>query len=97
MANDWLTEFAKMLKERENKPSPSITTGKVIQPLPEVKIQLNEHIVLDKNNLIIFEHVYLHYAYSDPLHYLNVGDEVCLFPTQDEQTYFLLDKVRRLN
>ena len=97
MANDWITEFAKMLKDRENKPSPSITTGKVIQPLPEVKIQLNEHIVLDTNNLIIFEHVYLHYAYSDPLHYLNVGDEVGLLPTQDEQTYFLLDKVRRLN
>ena len=96
MANDWITEFAKMFKDRENKPSPSITTGKVIQPLPEVKIQLNEHIVLDKNNLIIFEHVYSHYAYSDPLHYLNVGDEVCLLPTHDEQTYFLLDKVRRL-
>lgn len=49
---DGLTELARMIKQGEPKPSPSITTGIVISPPPDPQIQLNDVIVLGKENLI---------------------------------------------
>lgn len=57
MAEDGLTEFAKLLKERDNKPPGSMTTGIVITPPPEAQIRLNEVVVLDKDNLVFASHM----------------------------------------
>lgn len=49
---DGITELAKMLKEREPKPTLSMTTGIVLSPPPTPKIRLNDVIVLKKEQLI---------------------------------------------
>lgn len=69
MAEDGLTEFAKLFKQRDNTPSASITTGIIITPPPEVQIRLNEVVVLDKENLLFAAHMLADYEreadYSD--------------------------------
>lgn len=57
MAEDGLTELAKMLKERDPKRPPSITTGIVVSPPPNPLIKLNDVIVLDGNRLIFSSHL----------------------------------------
>lgn len=49
---DSLTEFAVLLKERENPGIPSIIVGKVLTPLPDIKIRLNDVVVLKKERLV---------------------------------------------
>lgn len=96
---DGLTELAKMFKSRENKNVSWITTGTVVEPLPNIVIKLNDQIALRKENLIVSEHIYTHYRYSSiprGVYWLEVNDEVLLIPTPDEQTYIILDTVRRL-
>jgi hypothetical protein len=82
-----VTEFAKMLKERDNPGVPGITTGTVIKPLPDMKIQLNDVIVLKNEHLYVSEHV---------MNNLKTGDRVIIVPTLDEQTYFVLGKAVKL-
>lgn len=57
MTEDGLTELAMMLRDRDNAPTASITTGIVITPPPEVQIRLNEVVVLDKENLVFAAHM----------------------------------------
>ena len=61
MAEDGLTEFAMLFKQRDNSPSASITIGTVITPPPEVQIRLNEVVVLDKENLVFAAHMLADY------------------------------------
>lgn len=61
MAEDGLTEFAKLFIDRDNTPSSSMTTGIVITPPPEVQIRLNEVVVLDKEKLIFAAHMLVDY------------------------------------
>ncbi|MEL3956928.1 DUF2577 family protein [Caldifermentibacillus hisashii] len=82
-----VTEFAKMLKERENPGIPGITTGTVIKPLPDMKIRLNDVIVLSVQHLYLSDHI---------LNDLKTGDKVIIMPTVDEQTYYVLGKAVRL-
>ena len=104
---DSITELAKMLKARENPNMPSITTGQVISPPPDVRIKLNDHIVLSAKNLVFAANMLSGYSrqstfgagsgtltYMD--HSIKSGDEVILMPSTDQQTYFVLDKAVKL-
>ncbi|MED3549954.1 DUF2577 domain-containing protein [Cytobacillus praedii] len=48
-----MTEFAMMLKERENKPYMGPVTGTVISPPPSIKVSVGTNIILDNEDLII--------------------------------------------
>lgn len=89
-------EFAKMLKERDNPKTMSLMIGKIISPLPDIKIQLHDKIILTKDNIFIAAHIYMHYKQDSIEKWLNEGDEVSLIPTADQQLYYLVDKVVRL-
>lgn len=54
---DGITELAKLLKERNPKSPPSITTGIVIEPPPNPRIRLNDIIILGKENLVFSAHL----------------------------------------
>jgi hypothetical protein len=86
---DGITEFAKMLKERENKINPGVTTGEVITTSPIV-IRLGEKIILSaaKSNLVISDAIKTK-VLTDKL---SAGDEVILIPTADGQVFFAIDK-----
>ncbi|WLR52470.1 DUF2577 domain-containing protein [Bacillus tianshenii] len=53
--NDSITEFAKMFKERDNPVPSGIQIGEVLAPFPEIKIKLNEKVVLGKEELVFSE------------------------------------------
>lgn len=57
MANDGLTELAMLFKERDSKKNLSITTGKVVSPLPKPRIMLDDVILLDSSNLVFASHL----------------------------------------
>lgn len=57
---DGITELAKMLKARENKPYMGPQLGKVLTPLPNIKVQMGEKIILTAEHLVIAEHVLRH-------------------------------------
>lgn len=76
-----------MFKERDNKDYLGPVTGTVISTLPELKVSVGDKVILDHEHLIVGQSV---------LTSIQSGDEVILVPTQDEQTYFLLDKAVRL-
>lgn len=71
---DAMTEFAKMFKDRNNNTPPSITTGIVITPPPEVQIRLTNNIILDKTRLVFSAHMLKDY-YRE-IH-LKFNDENC--------------------
>ena len=84
---DGLTEFAKMLKERNNKTPPSITTGIVITGPPNPHIRLDDVIAPQKERLIFASGVL-----KDTL---IPGDEVIIIPVFDRQLYYVIDKAVR--
>ncbi|MEK4247589.1 DUF2577 family protein [Psychrobacillus sp. FSL K6-2684] len=61
MAEDAITGWGKLFRERDHKPSPSMTTGIVISPPPEAQIRLNEVIVLEKHQLVFASHMLIDY------------------------------------
>lgn len=85
---DGISELAKLFKERENKPTMGIQIGKVLSPLPDIKIGFGDRIILDKDNLIISDLIYNKT--------LENNDEVILIPASDNQTYYAIDKVVRV-
>ena len=87
-----ISELAKMFKDRDNVHYLGPQIGKVINPLPAIKVSLGNQIILEKDNLLIAGHVYQHYHYIDPDRYLNAGDEVILIPTTDQQKYYLMNR-----
>jgi len=54
---DGISELAKMFKERESRPYVGPRVGKVTSPPPEIKITLEDGIILDKTHLVIAAHV----------------------------------------
>lgn len=54
---DGVSELAVLFKERDNKYYLGPQIGKVISPLPEIKIALGEKIILVKEHLIIASHI----------------------------------------
>ncbi|MFJ5771398.1 DUF2577 family protein [Psychrobacillus sp. NPDC093180] len=57
MAEDQLTEFARLFKQRDNKPPGSMTTGIVMSPPPEAEIHLNDGTFLFNRHLIWSAHM----------------------------------------
>lgn len=57
MNKDSITELALLFKERDQQKTPSITTGTVIESLPNPRIHLNDTIVLGKENLVFASHL----------------------------------------
>lgn len=84
MEKDGLTRLAMMLKERDPKTPPSITTGFVVSPPPDPRIRLNDIIVLENENLV----------FTSRTDY-EAGDEVILIPVPDGQLYYVIDKAVR--
>lgn len=129
---DGVSELAKMLKEREPIRYRGPIVGTVLSPPPEIKIQIDKNIILDKSHLVIgasilkdcrreFEikgaditghttkmNVGEHGEHDHNIETLDIkgkiksidtlkkGDKVILIPSQDEQTYFLIDWAMRL-
>lgn len=54
---DGISELAVLFKERDNKYYLGPQIGKVISPLPEIKVELGEKIILVKEHLIIASHI----------------------------------------
>jgi len=54
---DGVARLASLFKERENQPYLGPQIGMVVNPLPDIKIKLNDRITLDKEDLIIAEHL----------------------------------------
>jgi len=85
VADDGLTELAKLFKERDSKTPPSISTGIVISPPPEPKIRLNDVVVLGKDQLIFAAGMLSRDTVVE-------GDEVIVIPVMDSQMYYVIDK-----
>lgn len=81
---DGLTELALMFKDRDNKHPSSITTGVVVSSPPTPQIRLNELIILDAEELIF-----------NSIATYEIGDEVLLMPSSDNQLYYVLGKAVR--
>lgn len=89
----WDIEFAKMLKIRNNPKPNGIIVGKVVSPLPNIKVHIfNNQVLLESDKLIISNCIYINYKNEDDT-YLITGDNVILIPTTDGQKYFLIEKV----
>lgn len=96
----WDVRFAKILKNPNQK---SMQIGVVIgrvEQAPELVISTdNGQVILDKEQLILSSWIeHMHYHDSDQFHTpvpitLQVGDQVILMPTPNQQVYVLLDKV----
>lgn len=54
---DGVSELAMLFKERDNKYYLGPQIGKVISPLPDIKIGLGEKIILTKEHLIFASHI----------------------------------------
>ena len=109
---DGVSELAKMLKEREPIRYRGPIVGTVLSPPPEIKIQIDKNIILDKSHLVIGASILKDYQreyttssdrsswsdmrYARLVDTLKEGDKVILMPSQDEQTYFLIDWAVRL-
>lgn len=61
MAEDGLTELAKLFKDRDNRPPSSITTGIVISPPPQAEIRLNAETILYNRQLVWSAHMLMDY------------------------------------
>lgn len=82
---DGIVELAKLFKERDNVVYSGAQMGRIISPLPEIKISLGDKIILTKSHLVFASHL----LNSDPL---ETGDRVILIPNKDEQIYYVIDK-----
>lgn len=54
---DGISELAKMLKERESRPYMGPRVGNVTSPPPDIKVVLEDGIILDKTHLVIAAHI----------------------------------------
>lgn len=93
---DGFNELAKILKERENPNIMGIQVGTVVSVTP-LKIVIGDKIILDTDNLVVTEGAYYDYVLGAETVQrkikLTKNDKVILIPSNNEQTYFLIDKV----
>jgi hypothetical protein len=82
--NDGIVALAKMFKERDNKHYEGFLVGKVITSFPDIMVSINGEILLDKEDLLITEKVYIS---------LENDDLVILIPSKDYQTYVVIDRL----
>lgn len=85
---DGVSELAKIINERNNPKKIGLQIGRVITTFPNIKVSMGEKVILDKDNLIVSDTIYKKQLYNE--------DEVVLIPTEDEQSFLLVDKVVKL-
>ncbi len=110
MAEDGMTEFAKMLKVRDPKEKLGVCTGTVIRGFPNIEVRIDEHNVQDRDSLIFSSHLLSGYKreyrattqtgsiqgvmeFTDTI---SVGDELIIAVSEDQQTYYVIDKAVRV-
>lgn len=86
---DGISEFAKLLKDRDNRPYLGPQVGVVASPPPGLKVRLGSKVVLDKSRLIVAAHVLE--GYTRDVEITGLGGEVTLvkppppeIPTESE-------------
>ncbi|QMV43747.1 DUF2577 family protein [Cohnella cholangitidis] len=99
--NDAIIQLAMMLKDRDNKEGVGIGIGVVVDPLPDIKVKFGEHIVLQREDIVVaagltqdgagvVEIAGVEYPVKREI---VAGDQVILIPTPDNQQWYLIDKV----
>ncbi len=83
------TEFAKLLKEREN-PSPFTPVFGLIAALPELKIQRDNNVLLSKAQVISIFDVR---EKDDEGNYIYLNKQAVLIPYNDDNKYILIGVV----
>lgn len=84
----WDIELAKELKKRDNQPTLGNVIGKVVSLDPLKIMALDGLILLEKESLYLADG-------TESFNY-DVGTEVLLAPTSDNQNFFIISKAIKL-
>lgn len=105
--NDSIVSIAKQLKNASNvKRFEGFLLGEVVTPLPDIKIQTSDEIILDKSNLIFAAHVLDDYTRPFEMvgttptqtgqikftNKLQNGDKLILIPSDNDNMYIVIDR-----
>ena len=85
-----ITELAKLLKERENSTEYTPMFGTIIE-LPEVKIRINEKVILTNSHLKCCINLLTQNSDGD---YIYFGREVVLLPFANTQKFIVIGVVQ---
>ena len=85
-----ITELAKLLKERENGTGYSPMFGTIIE-LPQIKIRLNEKVILNNSYLVCLWNLKEQNEDGD---YIHLGKEVALLPFANNQKFLVIGVVQ---
>ena len=85
-----ITELAKLLKERENSTEYTPMFGTIIE-LPEIKIRINEKVILNNSHLKLCMNISEQNADGD---YIYLGREVVLLPFANTQKFIVIGVVQ---
>ena len=85
-----ITELAKLLKERENNTGYSPMFGTIIE-LPQVKIRLNEKVILNNSHLKSCINLMMQNEDGD---YIHLGKEGALLPFANNQKFLVIGVVQ---
>ena len=85
-----ITELAKLLKERENDTGYSPMFGIIIE-LPQIKIRLNEKVILNNSHLKSCINLMMQNEDGD---YIHLGKEVALLPFANNQKFLVIGVVQ---
>ena len=85
-----ITELAKLLKERENGTGYSPMFGTIIE-LPQIKIRLNEKVILNNSHLKSCINLMMQNEDGD---YIYLGKEVALLPFANNQKFVVIGVVQ---
>ena len=85
-----ITELAKLFKERENDTEYSPMFGTIIE-LPQVKIRLNEKVILNNSHLKSCINLMMQNEDGD---YIYLGKEVVLLPFSKNQKFIVIGVVQ---
>ena len=85
-----ITELAKLLKERENSSGYSPMFGTIIE-LPQIKIRLNEKVILNNSHLKCCVNLKEQNQDGD---YIYLGKEVALLPFANNQKFLVIGVVQ---
>lgn len=105
-----IVELAKLFKDRENESYDGYVIGEVMADFPNVKIKIDDNIHLDASHLVFAAHLLSGYTREYEIVGTNMtngtikwtdtikkGDRVILVPSQNGQSYIVIDKAVTLN
>lgn len=81
----WETEFAKMLKQRNNKAPIGAIVGEVVNPSPLTISILNNRVILDNTSYLLCNRI-------NEIE-LTKGDKLLCIAAIDDQLFYVIDKV----